>query len=189
VFIGRKKDVKVRNVEEGYKGKRNYQTQSYQTTSSQVSSIKFFKPLSVSHSTNPLENQNKKNIQGELTKETKNNIDVCPAFKMKLLQLFKVGWITFKDILNINFNPLSNHASSSGGVNVMEFGRKKEKVLKVTMDRLYNMLVQAKYFPIKNESGLRKSNSFYRFCEVIGHNIDECEDFHQKVIQMMTCGL
>jgi hypothetical protein len=102
---------------------------------------------------------------------------------MKLLQLFKVGWITFKDTLNINFNPLSNHASSSGGVNVVKFGRKIEKVLKVTMDRLYNMLVQAKYLPIKNELGSRKSDSFYRFCEVIGHNIDECEDFHQKVIK------
>jgi hypothetical protein len=71
VFIGRKKDVKVRNVEEGYKGKRNYQTQSYQTTSSQVSSIKFFKPLSVSHSTNPLENQNKKISNESLPKKPK----------------------------------------------------------------------------------------------------------------------
>jgi hypothetical protein len=56
--------------------------------------------------------------------------------------------------------PYLNHASNNGGVNVVEFGRKKIKVLRVTMDKLYNMLVQDKYLPIKNESSLRKSDNF-----------------------------
>jgi hypothetical protein len=42
---------------------------------------------------------------------------------------------------------------------------------------------------IKNESGSRKSANFYRFHEAMRHNIDECEEFHQKVIQMMTYGM
>ena len=33
-FIMRKNDVEVSNMEEGYKSKKNYQTQSYQTMSS-----------------------------------------------------------------------------------------------------------------------------------------------------------
>ena len=32
----------------------------------------------------------------------------------------------------------------------MEFERKEDKVLRVTMDRLYDILVQPEYFPIKN---------------------------------------
>jgi hypothetical protein len=35
------------------------------------------------------------------------------------------------------------------GVNGVEFGRQKEKVLRVTMDRLYDILVQIEYFPRK----------------------------------------
>jgi hypothetical protein len=87
------------------------------------------------------------------------------------------------------FYPLSNHASNSEGVNDVEFGRKKEKVLRVTMDRFYDMLVQLGCLPTKNESGLRKSDTFCRFHEAMGHNINECEEFHQKVIHMMTYNL
>jgi hypothetical protein len=61
------------------------------------------------------------------------------------------------------------------GVNVVKFGI-KIKVLKVTMD--YEMLVQARYLPTKNESCLRKSNSFYKFYKEMKHNIDECEEFY-----------
>jgi hypothetical protein len=71
----------------------------------------------------------------------------------------------------------------------VKFGRKKMKVLRVIMDRLYDMLVQVGCFPTKNESGSRKSNSFCRFHKAMRHNIDEYKEFHQKVIQMMTCGL
>jgi len=118
-----------------------------------------------------------------------HNIDTCSTFKRKLLQLFKARWITFEDNPNINFNPLPNHASNNKGVNDVKFGRKKEKLLRVIMDKLYDMLMQVSYLPIKNESGSRKSDNFYRFYEVIGHDIDECEQFHHKLIQMMTCGL
>jgi hypothetical protein len=82
-----------------------------------------------------------------------HNIDNLSVFKRKLLQLFKIRWITFEDTPNINSNPLSNHASNSGGVNVVEFGRKKEKVLRVTIDKLYDMLVQTERLLTKNESG------------------------------------
>lgn len=53
----------------------------------------------------------------------------------------------------------------------MEFGRKKKKVLRVTIDRLYDMLVQVGYLPIKNESGSRKSNNFYRFHKAMEQHI------------------
>jgi hypothetical protein len=75
-------------------------------------------------------------------------------------------------------NSLPNHASSSGRVNVIEFGRKKEKVLRVTMDRLYDMLVQVGYLPTKNKSSSRKCDNFYMFHKEMGQNIDGCEEFH-----------
>jgi hypothetical protein len=56
-----------------------------------------------------------------------HNIDTCSTFKRKLLQLFKAWWIRFEDTLNINFNPLPDHASSNGGVNVVEFRRRKKE--------------------------------------------------------------
>jgi hypothetical protein len=54
-------NAKVSNVEIGYKGKKNYQTQSYQTPFSQISSINSVKPLMINQHTNPLENQVKNN--------------------------------------------------------------------------------------------------------------------------------
>jgi len=33
----------------------------------------------------------------------------------------------------------------------VKFGRKKEKLLRVTMDKLYDMLMQVGYLPIKNQ--------------------------------------
>ena len=35
-----------------------------------------------------------------------HNIDSCNQFKNKLLQLIKVGWITFDEAPNMNTNPL-----------------------------------------------------------------------------------
>jgi hypothetical protein len=64
----------------------------------------------------------------------------------------------------------------------VEFGRKKEKVLRVTMDRLYDILVQARCLPTKNELGSRKSDNFCKFHKAMRHNIDEYEEFHQNVI-------
>jgi hypothetical protein len=37
-------------------------------------------------------------------------IHSCNAFKRKLLQLIKDGWIELEDAPNVNTNPLPNHA-------------------------------------------------------------------------------
>jgi len=74
-----------------------------------------------------------------------HNIESCNAFKNKLLQLIKAGWITFDDAPNVNSKPLPNHAASSGGVNVVGVEGKKERVLKVSMERLYGMLEKSGY--------------------------------------------
>ncbi|XP_034899372.1 uncharacterized protein [Populus alba] len=70
-----------------------------------------------------------------------HNIEACFAFKSKVLQLIKVGWVTLEDLPNVNSNPLPKHVASSAGVNTMEIDS-KERVLKVTMTKLYFMLVQ-----------------------------------------------
>jgi hypothetical protein len=44
---------------------------------------------------------------------------------------------------------LPNHAFSSWGVNAVEYGEKKKQVLRVTMDRLYDMLMQVGYLLAK----------------------------------------
>lgn len=64
----------------------------------------------------------------------------------------------------------------------MEYRGKKEQVLRINMDRLYDMLMQAEYFPAKNGSGPRKDDGFGRFHKAMEHNIEGCKEFHQKVI-------
>jgi hypothetical protein len=44
----------------------------------------------------------------------------------------------------VNSNPLPKHVVGSSGVNTMEVGS-KERVLKVTMTRLYDMLLQSEH--------------------------------------------
>ncbi|KAL9363733.1 hypothetical protein Peur_041607 [Populus x canadensis] len=39
-----------------------------------------------------------------------HSIHTCNAFKRKLLQLIKAGWIELEDTSNVNTNPLPNHA-------------------------------------------------------------------------------
>ena len=108
-----------------------------------------------------------------------HSIHTCNAFKRKLLQLINAGWITFEDAPNVNTNPLPNHASGSGFVNMLEIEHSKS--LKVPMDRIYQMMVDAKY---KEGSG--------RCCKhhnIEGHMISQWEGFHKKVMQMMSRGL
>ena len=69
-----------------------------------------------------------------------HSIEACFAFKRKVLQLIKVGWVTFEDSPNVNSSPLPKHFASSGRVNTIEIGS-NERVLKVTMTKLYFMLV------------------------------------------------
>jgi hypothetical protein len=45
----------------------------------------------------------------------------------------------------VNSNPLPNHASGGGAVNSLEIGRGSKATLRVTMDRLYEMLRQTDY--------------------------------------------
>jgi hypothetical protein len=39
-----------------------------------------------------------------------HSIHTCNAFKRKLLQLIKAGWIKLEDTSNVNTDPLPNHA-------------------------------------------------------------------------------
>jgi hypothetical protein len=74
-----------------------------------------------------------------------HHIDGCFAFKKRILQLIKAGWISCDESPNVNSNPLPNHTSGSRGVNSLEIERESKATLKVTMDRLYGMLRQTNY--------------------------------------------
>ncbi|XP_034932830.1 uncharacterized protein [Populus alba] len=115
-----------------------------------------------------------------------HSIEACFAFKRKVLQLIKVGWVTFEDSPNQNSNPLPKNVDGRGGVNTMEIGSKK-RVLKATMAKLYLMLVQSGHLEETTEYCTGESN----FCPLHkkeGHHIDECMEFHQKVARMLTLG-
>jgi hypothetical protein len=71
-----------------------------------------------------------------------HSIETCVAFKKRVLQLIKIGWVTFEDPPNVNSHPLTKHAAGSSAVNAVEVDN-KEKALKVTMATLYDMLVQS----------------------------------------------
>jgi len=117
---------------------------------------------------------------------TSHSIENCIAFKRKVSQLIKIGWVTFEDSPNVNSNPLPKHVVGGSGVNTMEVGS-KEKVLRVTMARLYEMLVQSGHLEKPSEHCIREDD-FCPFHKKKGHHIDECIEFHQKVVRMLTLG-
>ena len=100
--------------------------------------------------------------------------------------MIKVGWITIEDPPNVNLNPLPKHAAGSSGVNALEVDSKK-MALKVTMTRLYDMLVQSGHLEESTEHNMGKED-FCLFHNGKGHHIDECIEFHQKVARMLTLG-
>jgi hypothetical protein len=57
----------------------------------------------------------------------------------------------------LNSNPLPNHATGNNGVGMMEV-ESKDKVLKVSMKILYNMLVESGYLKRNDEHHLEKSD-------------------------------
>jgi hypothetical protein len=117
---------------------------------------------------------------------TGHNIKKYIAFKKRVLQLIKIGWVTFEDSSNVNSNPLPKHAIGGSGVNTMEVGS-KEKVLRVTMARLYEMLIQFGHLEKPSEHCMREDD-FCPFHKKKGHHIHECIEFHQKVARMLTFG-
>jgi hypothetical protein len=48
---------------------------------------------------------------------TGHSIENCVAFKKRVLQLIKIGWVTFEDSPNVNSNPLPKHTVGGSGVN------------------------------------------------------------------------
>jgi hypothetical protein len=112
------------------------------------------------------------------------------AFKRRILQLIKAGWISFDDFPNVKSNPLPHHASGSGGVNALEEEERGTNVLKLSMEKLYKMLEQTGYLqtPIKKQVAEHKGE----YCEYhkhMGHHINSCKKFRVKVEDMMTVGV
>ncbi|XP_052305631.1 uncharacterized protein LOC112325327 [Populus trichocarpa] len=156
-FIGRKREGDVNNLEGGYKGKR----------------VDFHNP------------------QPELACEyhggnPRHGIETCYAFKKRLLELIKMGWVSFEDKPNVNSNPLPKHAPNSSGIGMIEVGNQC-KALKVSMKRLYDMLVQSGFLKTKVESHLEG----YDYCEYHGrdgHHIEDCIEFCEKIAKMLKIG-
>jgi hypothetical protein len=44
-----------------------------------------------------------------------HRIETCYAFKRKLLELIKIGWVSFEDTPNINSKSLPGHDASNNG--------------------------------------------------------------------------
>jgi hypothetical protein len=98
------------------------------------------------------------------------------------MQLIKVGWITFKETPKINTNPLPNHTSSSGSINTLKADYPRS--LKVSLDRIYEMLMKAEYKKGSYEEGLTSMN----FCKYHGeevHMINLYKGFCNEMIQML----
>jgi len=78
------------------------------------------------------------------------------------LKLIKTKWITFEDTPNINTNPLANHFSSNGSVNMLKLEHLRS--MRVLMDRIYHVMVNARY-----EGG---SVKYYKHHSEEGHLIN-----------------
>jgi hypothetical protein len=112
------------------------------------------------------------------------------CIQRKILQLIKAEWISFNKSLNVSLNPQPNYASGNGGVNSLEIGKKSKAILRVTMDRLYGMMRQARYFktPVRTQV-VRDANEYCKYHQQFGHDINYCEEFHSDVEDMMTLGV
>jgi hypothetical protein len=115
-----------------------------------------------------------------------HGIETYYAFKRRLLELIKRGWVSFEDMPNINSNPLPNHAASNSGVGMIEVGN-QSKALKVSMKKLYEMLVQLGFLEINVECHLEGCD-YCEFHEREGHHIEDCIEFREKVVKMMIMG-
>jgi len=115
-----------------------------------------------------------------------HGIETCYAFKKKLLELIKIGWVSFEDAPNINSNPLPKHVASNTGVGMIEVGNQNQ-VLKVSMKMLYDMLLQLGFLKMNTEYHPGRDD----YCEFHGregHRIEDCIKFCQKVAKMLILG-
>jgi len=103
-----------------------------------------------------------------------------------LLELIKNGWVSFEDMPNINSKPLPNYVAGNCGVGMIEAGG-KNKVLKVSIKKLYDMLVRSRFLEI-NVEGHLKGCDYCEFHGREGHHIENCIEFRQKVAKMMIMG-
>ncbi|XP_034898419.1 uncharacterized protein [Populus alba] len=113
-------------------------------------------------------------------------IETCYAFKRKLLELIKMGWVSFEDPPNVISNPLSKHTANSSGVGMIEIGNQGQ-MLKVSMKRLYDMLLQSGFLNISTTCQLGSDN-YCEFHRMEGHHIEDCVKFRQKVAKMLLMG-
>nr|XP_034898165.1 uncharacterized protein LOC118036558 [Populus alba] len=113
-------------------------------------------------------------------------IETCYAFKRKLLELIKMGWVSFEDPPNVISNPLPKHTGSSSGVGMIEIGNQGQ-MLKVSMKRLYDMLLQSGFLNISTTCQLGSDN-YCEFHRMEGHHIEDCVKFRQKVAKMLLMG-
>jgi len=98
--------------------------------------------------------------------------------------LNKIEWVTFIDTPNVNSNSLPNHVASNGGVSMIEV-RGKDKVLRVSIKRLYNMLVQSGFLKVNVKYHLEKGD-YCKLHERKGHCIENCIEFCQRVVITLT---
>jgi len=115
-----------------------------------------------------------------------HGIETYYTFKKRLLELIKIGWVFFKDKPNVNSNPLPKHAAGSSGVGMIEAGNQC-KALKVSIKKLYNMLVQSGFLETNIESHLEG----YDYCEFHGrdgHHIKDCIEFCEKIAKILKMG-
>jgi hypothetical protein len=112
-----------------------------------------------------------------------HGIETCYAFKKRLLDLIKIGWVSFEYKPNVNSNPLPKYAAGSSGVGMIEAGNQC-KALKVSIKKLYDMLVQSRFLETNVESHLEG----YDYCEFHGrdrHHIEDCIEFCEKIAKML----
>ncbi|XP_073260913.1 uncharacterized protein [Populus alba] len=96
------------------------------------------------------------------------------------------GGYHFEDPPNVISNPLPKHTGSSSGVGMIEIGNQGQ-MLKVSMKRLYDMLLQSGFLNISTTCQLGSDN-YCEFHRMEGHHIEDCVKFRQKVAKMLLMG-
>jgi hypothetical protein len=109
-----------------------------------------------------------------------------PGHAIETCYAIKIGWVSFEDVPKVNSNPLPKHAAGNSGVGMIEVGNQNQ-VLKVSLKRLYDMLLQSGFLNINTEYQLGRDD-YCKFHGMEGHHIEDCIKFCQKVVKMLIMG-
>jgi hypothetical protein len=118
--------------------------------------------------------------------EVGHAIENCNHLRHRIQDLIDHGILKFEGLPNITTNPLPNHPE--GGVNMVEIEEGGEE--RISLRRLFYTLEKQRHItPLEAPPGPSTGDACEYHLGVRGHNLECCEEFKEKVTDLMEKGL